>query len=71
MNAAMAISIGPFSGGLFNPARSLGSLAVMKGIASNDALLMMLTPFAGCSLAMWIYQKTLISEELEDELDDL
>lgn len=71
MNGAMAISIAPFSGGLLNPARSIGPLFMMSQIASNDQLLMTLTPFVGCMAAMFIYKKTLISEDLEDELDEL
>lgn len=71
MNAAMATAIAPFSGGLLNPARAFGPLFMMSQLASNDQLLMTITPFVGCWAAMWIYKKGLISEDLEDELDEL
>jgi hypothetical protein len=32
---------------------------------------MCIVPFAACTAAMYLYKKVLISEELEDELDEL
>jgi len=71
MTAAMAVSIAPFSGAMMNPARAFGPLFLLKEISTNNQFFMAFTPFVGCWAAMWIYQKTLISEELEEELDEL
>jgi len=71
INGAMAMAIAPFSGGLFNPARSMGPLFILDEISSNDQMYMCLVPFAGCTVAMWLYKKLLISEELDEELDEL
>jgi hypothetical protein len=32
---------------------------------------MCLVPFAACTAAMWVYKKVLISEDLDEELDEL
>ena len=71
MTAAMAVSIAPFSGALMNPARAFGPLFLLKEVSTNDQFFMAFTPFFGCWGAMWLYKKLLISEELEDELDEL
>lgn len=65
------MAIGPFSGGLFNPARALGPLFILDEISSNDQMYMCIVPFAACTAAGYLYRKVLISEELEDELDEL
>ena len=69
---AMAAPIGAFSGALFNPARFIGPMLFMGEAEDlNTMLLMALTPFLGCYLAGVAYKKMLITEDLEDKLDQL
>lgn len=68
---AMVLASAPISGACLNPARSLGSLFVMDQSSGNEQFIMAIAPFLGCTLGMLIYKKFLISEDLEDELDEL
>lgn len=67
----MIISIAPFSGALINPARALGPVLILDEQATTEQLVMMICPFLACSAAVWLYRKLLISEDLEDELEEL
>ena len=71
INAAMVIAIAPASGGMLNPARAFGPLFVLNEVKSSNQMIISLMPFLGCYVASFLYQKLLISEELEDELDEL
>ena len=68
---AMVLASAPISGACFNPARSMGPLFLLDKSASNASFLMSLAPFVGCTAAMFLYKQFLISDELEDELDEL
>jgi glycerol uptake facilitator-like aquaporin len=68
---AMVLSCAPISGACFNPARSFGPLFVMNEVGSNGQFIMSFAPFVGCTIGMALYKKFLISEELEDELEEL
>lgn len=69
--AVFVIVVAPFTGACLNPARSLGSLFVLDQVSSNGQFVMTLAPFVGCYLGALIYRKVLISEKLEDELEEL
>jgi glycerol uptake facilitator-like aquaporin len=59
------------SGACFNPARALGPFFFMDGVGASSQLLMAICPFVGCTLAMALYKQFLMSESLEEELDEL
>ena len=59
------------SGACFNPARAIGPFLFMAGVGTSNQMLMAFCPFLGCTLAMGLYKQFLMSEELEDELDEL
>lgn len=61
----------PLTGGCLNPARSLGSLFILDQVAGNSQLVMTLAPFVGAYAGMFVYKKFLISEQLQDELEEL
>lgn len=67
----LVLASAPVSGACFNPARSLGPLYLLDQVASSSQFFMALAPFAGCTLAMGIYKKFLMSDDLEDELEEL
>lgn len=67
----LVAALAPISGGCFNPARSIGPIFFLNRIASNSQLIMAGAPFLGTTIGMWIYKRYLISDELEDELDEL
>lgn len=68
---AMVLASAPISGACFNPARAIGPLFALDKSTSNNQLVMALAPFIGCTAGMFIYKRWLISDELEDELDEL
>ena len=68
---AMVLASAPISGACLNPARAMGPLFILDKNSSNDQLMMALAPFVGCTVAMFLYKTFLISEELEDELDEM
>jgi glycerol uptake facilitator-like aquaporin len=61
----------PLTGACLNPARSLGSLFILDQVAANGQFVMALAPFAGSYAGLLVYKKLLISEQLEDELEEL
>lgn len=61
----------PITGGCLNPARSLGSLFVLDQVAGNGQFIMAFAPFVGALAGMQVYKKLLISEQLQDELEEL
>ena len=69
--AAFVIVSAPFSGACLNPARSLGSLFVLDKVSSNSQFMMALAPFVGSYFGALIHRKILISEQLQDELEEL
>ena len=64
-------ALAPLSGGCLNPARAIGPIFFMDKIISNQQFVLAAAPFLGTYLAMLIYKKFLMSDELEDELDEL
>jgi glycerol uptake facilitator-like aquaporin len=69
--AAFVMVTAPFSGACLNPARSLGSLFVLGQVSSNAQFIMALAPFVGSFVGALVYRKVLISEQLQDELEEL
>lgn len=69
--AAFVMCLAPLTGACLNPARSLGSLFILDQVASNSQYIMAFAPFLGSYAGAMIYKKLLISEELEDELEEL
>ena len=69
--ATFVMAIAPLTGACLNPARSLGSLFILDQVAANGQFVMALAPFVGSYLGMLIYKKFLISEQLQDELEEL
>lgn len=69
--ATFVMVCAPISGACFNPARSLGSLFILNQVASNGQFVMAFAPFVGAYAGMIIYKKLLISEQLQDELEEL
>jgi glycerol uptake facilitator-like aquaporin len=61
----------PLSGACLNPSRSLGTLFILDQVASNGQFFLAGAPFAGSIAGMFIYRKFLISEQLQDELEEL
>lgn len=61
----------PLTGACLNPARSLGSLFILDQVAANGQFVMAAAPFVGAYAGMVVYKKFLISEQLEDELEEL
>lgn len=69
--ATFVMAIAPLTGACLNPARSLGSLFILDQVAANGQFVMALAPFVGSYLGMLVYKKFLISEQLQDELEEL
>lgn len=69
--AAFVMCLAPLTGACLNPSRSLGSLFVMDQVASNNQYIMAFAPFLGSYAGALVYKKLLISEQLEDELEEL
>ena len=59
--AAGAIAVGPYSGGAFNPAVTLGPMLVdgiMGGSSIGNAWFYLVGQFAGAALAAWVFMLT-------------
>jgi glycerol uptake facilitator-like aquaporin len=69
--ATFVMALAPLTGGCLNPARSLGSLFILDQVASNNQFFMALAPFLGAYCGMLAYKKFLISDQLQDELEEL
>ena len=69
--AAFVMTMAPLTGACLNPSRSLGSLFVLDQVASNGQFIMAFAPFVGSYAGALVYKKLLISEQLEDELEEL
>ena len=61
----------PLTGACLNPARSLGSLFILDQVAANSQFVMAAAPFVGAYAGMLVYKRFLISEELQEELEEL
>lgn len=67
----LVMATAEISGACFNPARAIGPFFFIDGVGSSNQFLMAMCPFLGCALSMGLYKQFLMSDELEDELDEL